>query len=125
MNIFAAFPADHCRSPHRAQFFITASSYKSRFHPFPQCLPRYRHVLLRGGFYTQRRSAGRATILAYDSQGRVLTVAVARAVCVMQAGANFTHILDLTFKQQIFMILIEDYFYQNEFLKIKNYEVHG
>jgi hypothetical protein len=43
----------------------------------------------------------------------------------MQAGANFTHILDLTFKQQIFMILIEDYFYQNEFLKIKNYEVHG
>jgi hypothetical protein len=36
----------------------------------------------------------------------------------MQVGANFTHILELTFKQQIFMIFIVDYFYQNKFLKI-------
>ena len=43
----------------------------------------------------------------------------------MQAGANFKHILELTFKQQIFMICIVDYFYQNEFLKIKKKIVHG
>jgi hypothetical protein len=37
----------------------------------------------------------------------------------MQAGANLTHILELTFKQQIFVIFIVDYFYQKEFLKIE------
>ena len=42
----------------------------------------------------------------------------------MQAEANFTHILELTFKQQIFMIFIVDYFYQNEFLKIEKILVH-
>ena len=41
----------------------------------------------------------------------------------MQAGANFTHILELLFKQQIFMIFIVDYFYQNEFLKIEKFLV--
>ena len=42
------------------------------------------------------------------------------ALRVMQAGAKFTHILELTFKQQIFMIFIVDYFYQNEFFKIES-----
>jgi hypothetical protein len=37
----------------------------------------------------------------------------------MQAGAKFTHILELTFKQQIFMIFIVDYFCKKGFLKIK------
>ena len=37
----------------------------------------------------------------------------------MQAGANFKHILELTFKQQIFMIFIVDYFYQKFFNKKK------
>ena len=36
----------------------------------------------------------------------------------MQAGAKLTHILELTFKQQIFMIFIVDYFCKKEFLKI-------
>ena len=39
----------------------------------------------------------------------------------MQAGANFTRILELTFKQQIIMIFIVDYFYQNKFLKIEKF----
>ena len=37
----------------------------------------------------------------------------------MQAGANFIHTLELTFKHQIFMIFVEDYFCKKEFLKIK------
>ena len=40
----------------------------------------------------------------------------------MQAGAKFTHILELTFKQQIFVIFIVDYFYQKEFFKSKNFK---
>jgi hypothetical protein len=43
----------------------------------------------------------------------------------MQAGVNFTHILELTFKDQIFMIFILDYFYQDEFLKIEKNLVRG
>ena len=37
---------------------------------------------------------------------------------VMQAGANFKHTLELTSKQQIFVIFIVDYFCKKEFLKI-------
>ena len=40
----------------------------------------------------------------------------------MQAGANFTRILELTFKQQIIMIFIVDYFYQNKIEKSKKFK---
>ena len=39
-------------------------------------------------------------------------------LCVLQEGPNFKHILELTFKQQIFIILIGEYFLQHRFLKI-------
>ena len=69
------------------------------------------------------RSAGRATILPMTP--RVGFYSRCSALCVMQAEAKFTYILELTFKQQIFMIFIVDYFYQKEFLKIEKFEVRG
>ena len=46
-------------------------------------------------------------------------------VRVWRAGPFFIHTLELWFKRQIFIIFIVDYFYQNEFLKIKKNLVHG
>ena len=43
----------------------------------------------------------------------------------MQAEAKFAHILELTFKQQIFMIFIVDYFCKKEFLKIEKILIGG
>ena len=43
----------------------------------------------------------------------------------MQAGAKFTHILELTFKQQIFMIFIVVYFCKKGFLKIEKNLICG
>ena len=48
---------------------------------------------------------------------RVRFLSRCSALCVMQAGAYFKHTLELTFKQQIFMIFIVDYFCKKEFLK--------
>ena len=47
------------------------------------------------------------------------------ALCEMQAGAKFTHILELTFKQQIFMIFIVDYFCKKGFLEIEKILIRG
>ena len=43
----------------------------------------------------------------------------------MQAGSKFTHILELMFKQQIFMIFIVDYFCKKGFLKIEKILIRG
>ena len=56
---------------------------------------------------------------------RVRFLSRCSALCVMQAGAKFTHILELTFKQQKFMIFIVNYFCKKEFLKIEHFLIRG
>ena len=56
---------------------------------------------------------------------RVRFLSRCSALCVIQAGTNFKHTSELTFKQQIFMIFIVDYFCKKEFLKIKKIKVRG
>jgi hypothetical protein len=56
-----------------------------------------------------------------NPRDRVRFLSRCSALCVMQAGAKFTHILELTFKQQKFMIFIVNYFCKKEFLKIEHF----
>ena len=56
---------------------------------------------------------------------RVRFLSRCSALCVIQAGAKFTNILELTFKQQIFMIFIVDYFCKMGFLKIEKKLIRG
>ena len=119
MNIVAALTADR----RRAQFCITALLLLVPLSSIPTVFASLQaRSLLRGGFYAQRVSVA---ILAFGRvAGRVGFYIRCSALYVMQAGANLTHILELTFKQQIFIqhYFIVDYFYQNEFFKSKNFK---
>ena len=50
---------------------------------------------------------------------RVRFLSRCSVLCVMQAGAKFTHILELTSNRQIFMIFLVDYFCKKGFIKSK------
>jgi len=78
----------------------------------------------------QRRAAGssgeqRGERRQEPMNPRVRFVSRCSALYEMQAGAKFTHILELTFKQQIFMIFILDYFCKKGFLKIEKNLIRG
>ena len=103
MNIVAALPSD-CR---KTQIFIAALFLKVLLSSIPTVFASL-----------QARANARWFLRSAASHGdsdypRVGFYSRCSALCVMQAGANLTHILELTFKQQIFMIFIVDYFYQN------------
>ena len=61
----------------------------------------------------------------YPMNPRVRFLSRCSALCEMQAGAKFTHILELTFKRQIFMIFIVDNFCKKGFLKIEKILIRG
>ena len=113
---------------------IQPPSYtRSRFTPFPYCLLVIGSCCSEVIFTlsgAQRRAAGmqrRSAAISGESgdNTRVRYLSRCSALCVMQAGAKFTHILELTFKQQIFMIFIVDYFCKKEFLKIEKILIRG
>ena len=116
MNIVAALPAALRYSPLIAaeHSFLTALG--------PALIPSHSVCLAIGSccsevIFTlsgdQRRVAGRATTIAYESLVRFLSRC--SALCEMQAGANFKHTLELTFKQQIVMIFIVITFVRRNF----------
>ena len=81
MNIVVALPTDRRGSPRIAavhSFFITALFLQVPLSSIPtvfaslQAHAIARWYVFKVFFYAQRRSAGRATILAYNSQGMVL-----------------------------------------------------
>ena len=146
MNIVAALPAARCCSPLLAAAPrcspLSAAEHSFYNRPLklgPALIPSHSVCLVIGSccsevIFTlsgaQRRAAGmqrRSAAISGESgdNTRVRYLSRCSALCVMQAGAKFTHILELTFKRQIFMIFIVDYFCKKEFLKIEKILIRG
>ena len=133
MNIVVALPADR-RGSHQSTVF-----YNRPLLLGPAFINSHSVCLVTGTCYCEvffyalqrstaicgdpRRSAGRATILPMTP--RIGFYSRCSALCVMQVGAKFKHILELMFKQQIFMIFIVDYFCKKGFLKIEKNLIRG